>query len=196
MFPDALWQVNTSEQKLYLTFDDGPHPELTPWVLGELHKHKAKATFFCVGSRTSNYPEIIEQIKAEGHKIGHHSFHHKNGWKTKDEVYLHDILVAAEVVGGILFRPPYGKLKRSQFKKLKNRFNIVMWSVLSKDYSRKISKENCLKRVISQSENGSVIVFHDSEKAKENLQYVLPKMLEHFGAKGYSFEVLQTTPSN
>jgi peptidoglycan-N-acetylglucosamine deacetylase len=206
---------NKSKGEIYLTFDDGPIPEITPWVLSTLKKYKAKATFFCVGANIKKHPHILQQIIAEGHSIGNHSFNHLNGWKTKTKKYIENIeMCAQEIVNGVnnhqlssllhtplLFRPPYGKMKQSQYSHLigsgplNTQYSIIMWDVLSGDFDQKISEEKCLKNVLTKTREGSIVVFHDSIKAKKNLVYVLPKFLEYFSEKGFAFSCLNPTLS-
>ncbi len=191
IYSSLLWKVNTREKIIYLTFDDGPIPEVTPWVLEQLKAFDAKASFFCIGENVKKHPEIFAQIQQEKHQIGHHTFNHLNGWKTKNEIYFENVTSGNQVAPSKLFRPPYGKLKRSQIKQLRQHYRIIMWDVLSYDYDIKISKETCWNNVKSNTQAGSIVLFHDSLKAKENLQYTLPKTLEHFSEKGYSFESLE-----
>lgn len=214
LFPTRLWKVSTKENVLYLTFDDGPIPEVTPWVLKQLKKHNAKATFFCIGDNIRKHPEIFQQIISEEHSIGNHTFNHLNGWKTSSEAYLENCLLAEEAILKVsksqrekrkenkekrednlinfkLFRPPYGRLTGKQAQLLqKKRFKIIMWDVLSRDYNRFLSAEKCFRNVITHSRPGSIIVFHDSLKASRNLKIVLPKVLKHFSSLGYCFEKL------
>lgn len=197
VYPDCLWKVDTQEKVLYLTFDDGPIPEVTPQVLAELKKWNAKATFFCIGKNAEANPEIFHQIIADGHTIGNHTYDHLNGWKTSDEVYFDNIEKCAavlnpksEIRNPKLFRPPYGKLKPSQYNVLKESYRIVMWDVLTYDFDLNITKEEVLENTLKNTEAGSVVVFHDSLKAKEKALFALPKVLEHFSQQGYKFEAL------
>jgi peptidoglycan-N-acetylglucosamine deacetylase len=190
-FPSLVWEVKSKEKKMYLTFDDGPHPEHTIFVLDELKKHNAKATFFCIGNNVKQYPQVYKRIIEEGHAIGNHTFQHLNGKSTKDNVYLNDINTASKYIDSRLFRPPYGRIKSSQVKALSNLpkpYKIVMWTVLSGDFDIAITKEKCLKNVISNATNGSIIVFHDSEKAAEKMKHALPIVLNTFTEKGFEFE--------
>jgi len=197
VYRQCLWTVPTTEKVIYLTFDDGPIPHVTPFVLGELKKYNAKATFFCIGKNIDAHPEIFRRITDGGHSIGNHSYDHLNGWQTANEEYYRNIekcddtLVAHKAVNPArLFRPPYGKLKPAQYKFLKERYRIVLWDVLSFDFDIKMSDEKVLNNVITNAEPGSVIVFHDSLKAQQRVEYALPKVLEHFSAKGFKFEKL------
>lgn len=187
LYPSLLWHVPVKEKILYLTFDDGPIPEVTPWVLRELSKRNAKATFFCVGNNVKKNPEVYAQILAEGHEVGNHTFHHLNAWKNSNQDYYTDIELTEKIVASSLFRPPYGKIKLSQIKTLKKRFRIVMWDVLSKDYDKDMTAEDCLKRILRSAKPGSIIVFHDSLKAENRLRLLLPKVLDHYQSLGYTF---------
>jgi len=209
IFSNYVWDVPNLENKIYLTFDDGPTPEITEWVLKELQKHNAKATFFCIGNNIEKYPDIFEKVIADGHSIGNHTNNHLNGWKTSTEEFIknssqwpvvssqNDNASTIRYRSGLntehckLFRPPYGKIKPSQSKKLRQLgFKIIMWDVLSADFDTRISKETCLKNVINNVTTGSIIVFHDSVKAFPNLEYTLPKALKYWAAKGFLFEKL------
>lgn len=195
LFRSFTWDVATVKKVIYLTFDDGPTPEVTNWVLGELQKYNAKATFFCIGKNTVRHPEIMESIIKNGHSVGNHTHKHLNGWRTKKSTYVEDVSIAAKHLSvsekKLLFRPPYGRIKKSQAKILQKRgYEIVMWDVLSADFDTSISEEKCLQNVLNNATNGSIVVFHDSEKASRNLKYVLPKMLAHFKEKDFDFEVL------
>lgn len=191
LFPSIIWRIHGKEKKIYLTFDDGPIPEVTPWVLEILTEFKAKATFFCIGENVRKYPHLYEQIRSLGHQTGNHTQHHLNGWKVSNLDYYHDIEACRKLVDSPLFRPPYGKIKPSQIRYLKNKFKLVMWDVLSKDYDRSLSGEQCLKTVINESREGSIIVFHDSLKAEERLRIALPGVLEHFRKNGFEFARLE-----
>ena len=223
-FPANKGSANQNSKEIYLTFDDGPIPEITPWVLEELSKYNAKATFFCIGENVKKHPEIFQKIISKGHSVGNHTNDHINGWRTNKENYLNNIDKSEKcfrfVVSGLqssvsslqspvsglqsrvnrqktnnkqlttnLFRPPYGKIKPNQANKiLKKGYDIVMWDVLSGDFDLSLSKENCLKNVIKNTNDGSIVVFHDSEKAFKNLEYALPRALDYFSKKGYVFK--------
>ena len=192
-YPSYTWQVKTREKVIYLTFDDGPHEQATPFVLNELKKYNAKATFFCVGKNVSALPTLYNRIIEEGHTTGNHTYNHLNGWKTADAVYLKDVADASNVIHSSLFRPPYGRIRSFQAKNipavLKDpNAKIVMWNVLSGDFDQTISKEQCLKNVVMNANAGSIIVFHDSTKALPLLEYCLPRTLEFFSEKGFRFE--------
>ncbi len=198
--------MKTSSKELYLTFDDGPVSGPTDFVLNELEKADAKATFFCIGDNVNKHPEVFKKIIRQGHRIGNHTFHHLSGWKTKKEKYLENIrLCEAELTrftqdlsrrneqlitnNQQLFRPPYGRIKRSQIKLLTD-FKIIMWDVLTHDYAESLSHDTCLKGSIAATRPGSIIVFHDSHKAEKNLTYVLPRFISHFKNLGYTFHSL------
>lgn len=186
-YPELLWKVRTREKELYLTFDDGPTPYITKWVLDQLQLYNARATFFCLGKNVKNHPTIYKRILREGHSVGNHTYDHKNGWYTKNYNYIKSISKADNLVNSDFFRPPYGRIKKSQIKSLIKKYRIVMWDVLSEDYNQAISGEACANKVMKQSKNGSIIVFHDSRKASKNLKIALPIVLQHFGRKGYRF---------
>jgi peptidoglycan-N-acetylglucosamine deacetylase len=191
-YPGRVWDIETTEKIIYLTFDDGPHPVVTPFVLDELKKYNAKATFFCIGNNVTEYPAIYKRILNEGHRTGNHTQNHLNGWKSKNDVYLDNIAEAANHINSELFRPPYGRIKKSQAEKIgtviKNKEpKIIMWSVLSGDFDIAINNDKCLQNVMKNTKAGSIIVFHDSEKAYPKLEYALPKALKLFYEQGYSF---------
>jgi peptidoglycan-N-acetylglucosamine deacetylase len=195
LFPKMIWKVNSNEKKIYLSFDDGPHPEHTVFVLNELKKYNAKATFFCIGDNVRLHPIVYKRIIEEGHSVGNHTYHHLNGKKTKDNVYIKDIEEAAKYIDSNLFRPPYGQIKKFQAKVLKEMkipYKIIMWTVLSGDFDIKLNKEKCLENVLLKTTNGSIVVFHDSEKAAEKMRYVLPETLKCFSEQGFSFEKIST----
>ncbi len=188
LFPELLWNVPVTSDVIYLTFDDGPHPEITPKVLNILSQFEAKACFFCVGNNVEKYPKTFHQVKDAGHLIGNHTHHHINGWRTPDEVYFKDVERCQKLVQARYFRPPYGKILPSQMRYLKKYYQLVMWSVITYDYDSSVSPEESLKIAISKTQQGSIVVFHDSLKARTNLLYVLPRFLEHFSKRGYRFE--------
>jgi peptidoglycan/xylan/chitin deacetylase (PgdA/CDA1 family) len=201
LFPNYVWDVPNTENKIYLTFDDGPIPEITEWVLEELEKYNAKATFFCIGHNIEKYPDIFEKVITNGHSIGNHTFNHLNGWKTSTEEYLENVKLCESSILNLqskicnlkskIFRPPYGKIKPLQSKKLQQMgYKIIMWDVLSADYDTTISPEKCLENVLKNVSSGSIIVFHDSIKAFPNLKYTLPKALKYWATKGFVFEKL------
>jgi len=194
IFPNYIWDVSNTENKIYLTFDDGPIPEITEWVLEELKKYEAKATFFCIGHNIQKHPEIFEKVNKDGNSIGNHTFNHLNGWKTSTKEYVENVKLCEPSISNPkskIFRPPYGKIKTSQSKKLRHLgYKIIMWDVLSADYDTSISPEKCLDNVLKNVTSGSIIVFHDSIKAFPNLEYTLPKALKYWAAKGFVFEKL------
>jgi peptidoglycan-N-acetylglucosamine deacetylase len=179
-----------------MTFDDGPHPEITPWVLTLLKDYQAHATFFCIGNNVRQYPDVFEQIQAEGHGIGNHTYHHMNGWKAATETYLNDVAMASKLIDSHLFRPPYGRLRNKQAKRLNEVMNgkkakVIMWDVLSADFDRNFSPEECLVNVTDHVQPGSILVFHDSEKAFRNLKEVLPKTLEFLKNQDYMVKKIE-----
>jgi len=190
LFPNFVWRIPDAKGKLYLSFDDGPIPEVTPWVLDTLAEHGAKASFFCVGDNVDRHPDIYTRILEDGHTIGSHTQNHLSGWKSENLDYFLNARKCARRVNSSLFRPPYGKLTRSQAQFLQRHYTIVMWDVLSGDFDTEISAEKCLKNIITSATDGSIIVLHDSLKTKDKLREVLPTMLEHFTALGFSFETL------
>ena len=195
IYHSYTWQVSTNEKELYLTFDDGPHPTITKFVLDQLKQFNAKATFFCIGKNVIAHQEVYQEILNEGHSVGNHTQNHMNGWQTPDEVYLNDISDAASVIDSPFFRPPYGRIRSSQASRIKTAMRrddacLLMWDVLSGDFDQSLSKEKCFENVAKKSEPGSIIVFHDSEKAYPRLGYALPKCLEYFSNKGYLFKNL------
>lgn len=190
LYSRLIWRVPTVEKKIYFTFDDGPVSGPTDFVLDQLETFKAKATFFCIGNNVNKNPLLFDQIRIHGHTVGNHTYNHVKGWSTSDIKYLEDVNACqSEISGSNLFRPPFGRITHSQIKLL-NDFKIVMWDVLSFDYSKSISKERCLNGVLRATRPGSIIVFHDSYKAETNLKHALPRVLDHFSNKGFEFESL------
>lgn len=201
LFPKFVWNINTVKKELYLTFDDGPTPEITDWVLQILQEYDAKATFFCIGKNIESHPDIFQSILKHGHSVGNHTFNHLKGWKTKTKDYLDDVKRTQYLINSKienrqfsyenLFRPPYGKFKNKQSKVLQELgFKIVLWDVLSYDWDKSISEKACLENIIPKAKEGSIIVFHDSVKASRNLKYVLPKVLDYYSKKGFGFKAL------
>jgi peptidoglycan/xylan/chitin deacetylase (PgdA/CDA1 family) len=197
IFPNYLWDIPNNENKVYLTFDDGPTPEITEWALDQLKKYNAKATFFCIGKNIEKYPEIFKKVKEDGHAIGNHTFNHLNGWKIPTEDYIKNTKLCQSAICSLqsavynLFRPPYGKIKSSQSKALRKLgYKIVMWDVLSEDYNQNITPEKCLENVLKNVQSGSIILFHDSVKAFPNLEYALPKTLKFLKDKGFICDVI------
>lgn len=197
-FYNYSWRIKTTKKEIYLTFDDGPVPDFTPWVLDTLNRFHAKATFFCVGENIKKHPLIYRQITDAGHSIGNHTYNHLQGWKTPTNKYIKNILKAESYLqsrmdkqGNKLFRPPHGRIRPIQARKLRKQgYKIIMWDVLSGDFDQSLSKETCLELTIKNIRNGSIVVFHDSDKSFKNLDYVLPKVLEHFTEKGFVFKSL------
>lgn len=212
-YPSLIWNKHRSEKIVYLTFDDGPIPNVTDFVLNTLKSYHAKATFFCIGDNIMKHPSIFDQIRMDGHAIGNHTFNHLKGWKTDDETYTNNFLKCQEITQTTLFRPPYGRIKKSQIRKLSSVFSsqfqvfssqssdqnlptenrelqIVMWDVLSGDFDQSISPEKCYQNVIKNVKNGSIIVFHDSLKAFDRLAYALPKSLQYLSDNGFTFGTL------
>lgn len=193
IFKNQIWKIPAQNKTLYLTFDDGPIPEVTPWVLEVLKHYNVKATFFCIGDNVRKYPEILEHVISQGHSIGNHTFNHLKGWKHSKKEYTNNVLACSNVLptNTSLFRPPYGKITPTQSKYLRRLgYKIIMWDVLSMDYDTTTTKTVCLANVIDNVEDGSIIVFHDSIKAFKNLKYVLPKSLEILKKRGYKFKTL------
>lgn len=190
-FPNFVWKMPSKDKSIYLTFDDGPVPEVTPWVLKTLEDYGAKATFFCVGENVKNNPDIFASILEQGHSVGSHTFNHLNGWSTENIKYFHNVRRGAYEVKSELFRPPYGRLMPKQAMFLQRHYDIVMWDVLSGDFDPTISRERCLNNVIDNASEGSIVVFHDNIKANDNLEYALPRVLEHFIKEGYMFKSIE-----
>lgn len=201
IFPNYVWDFSSKDKVLYLTFDDGPTPEITQWTLNTLKQYNAKATFFCIGNNVNKHPELFHAVLKDGHSIGNHTQDHVKGWETSTKTYIEDVIKAETIINKelattkiklSLFRPPYGQLKKSQGKAvIKLGYKIIMWSVVAFDWEQKISKEQCLKNVINKvSIKNNIIVFHDSMKASRNMMYALPKVLEHFSKKGYIFKAI------
>ncbi len=193
LYPTFTWQKPEIGKKIYLTFDDGPIPGLTEWVLDQLAQYQVKATFFCVGDNIRKHPEVFSWVRTQGHAIGNHTFNHQNGWKTPHEEYIRNVQFCQKFIGTEtkLFRPPYGRITKKQAKQLQQAgYEIIMWDVLSGDFDRKLSPEKCLKKSIAATKAGSIVVFHDNSKAEERLTHTLPRYIEHFLEKGFGFEKL------
>ncbi|WP_396151201.1 polysaccharide deacetylase family protein [Flavobacterium sp.] len=200
IFSNYVWSIPNHEKKVFLTFDDGPIPEITDWVLDQLKVYNYKATFFCIGNNIEKHPEVFNKLIEEGHAIGNHTFNHFKGWNTPNKTYFKEVeLCEVEIqkssivnLKSKLFRPPYGKIKPSQSRRLRKLgYKIIMWDVLSADYKKENSKEKCLENVLKNVESGSIIVFHDSIKAFPNLEYVLPKTLQFLSENGYQCEIIR-----
>jgi peptidoglycan/xylan/chitin deacetylase (PgdA/CDA1 family) len=203
MYRPLLWKVREKEKVIYLTFDDGPYAHATPFVLDQLKKYGAKASFFCIGKNVEAEKEIFERILIEGHRVGNHTQNHVNGWKVSSDQYLENIDQASNVIQSCLFRPPYGRIRFNAIARVKSLIalrakehgihaeaKIVMWDVLSGDFDAHLSPEKCLQNVLKYTEMGSIIVFHDSAKAWERMEYVLPKLLDHYAKMGYQFKAI------
>lgn len=190
LYPGCVWDMPVKEKVLYLSFDDGPHPAITPFVLDELKKNNAKATFFCIGDNVTKYPEVYKRYLEEGHAVGNHTQKHINGWKTRDQEYLQDLQEAGQYIKSNLFRPPYGRIRRSQIKLLHkaNPYQkIVMWNILAGDWVPELSPKRCYQRIKTRISAGDIIVLHESDKAWDRMSYCLPRLLEEFTETGYSF---------
>jgi peptidoglycan/xylan/chitin deacetylase (PgdA/CDA1 family) len=190
LYPSFTWQIPENSRNIYLSFDDGPHPEITPFVLDQLKEYNAKGSFFCIGDNVRKYPATYERIVNEGHTVGNHTQNHLNGWKSTRAEYFENVEAAAVFIDSDLFRPPYGKIKRFQAKQLQESrgLKVIMWSVLSGDFDQTLLPDKCLQNVLLNTHPGSIVVFHDSEKAWKRLAYALPKVLEYFTEKGYFFK--------
>lgn len=190
-----IWDIPVTEKKVFLTFDDGPHPVATPFVLDQLKRYDAKATFFCIGKNVLAEQFLYTQLLNEGHRVGNHTHNHLNGWQTDTAVYLDNVSQASTLIDTDLFRPPYGRITKKQGRLLQQkngeqRFHIIMWDVLSGDFDPSLAPEKCLANVLRKTTGGSIIVFHDSQKAFKNLQYVLPRVLKQLSAAGFTFEAI------
>jgi peptidoglycan/xylan/chitin deacetylase (PgdA/CDA1 family) len=192
-YPTLTWHKSRKEKFVYFTFDDGPIPVVTPFVLNTLKKFNCKATFFCIGDNVDKHPLILADIISEGHTIGNHTYNHLNGWNSSNKNYIENVLKGSKLTSTRIFRPPYGRIKKSQIKEIKRQSpstEVIMWDVLSGDFDKRISKEQCVRNVLKHCKNGSIIVFHDSLKAFERLEYALPKVLENLSKKGFEFRTL------
>lgn len=190
-FPEAIWRMDETEKSCYLTFDDGPIPEITPWVLDLLAQYNIKATFFVVGENVHKYPEIYHRIIEEGHAVGNHTYNHLQGLKTPNKEFYQNIEKTDRLIGSNLFRPPHGLVKRSQYRYLKQKYKLIMWDVISCDYNRNISKMEVLRNVLDFVRPGSIITFHDSIKSEENLKYALPLAIQALQGEGYEFKKIE-----
>ncbi len=190
-YPDFVWRLPTTEKTLYLTFDDGPIPDVTEWVLEQLAQFGAKATFFCIGDNVHRHPGVFKNVQNGGHAIGNHTFNHLNGWKTDDTTYFANITRCQALLPATrLFRPPYGRITRRQARTVLGTHRVVMWDVLSGDFSAALAPETVLRKTLTHAQPGSIVLFHDSLKARRNLEYALPRALAHFSEKDYRFEAL------
>ncbi len=186
-----VWRIKSSEKALFITFDDGPNPYVTPQILEILDAHNAKATFFCVGENVKKYSDVFEMVKSKGHNVGNHTYSHLKGTKTTTKEYIEDIKKASNLIQSKLFRPPYGKIKFRQINRLKKDFKIILWDFITYDYNSKKSPNEIIREIKRRSRNGSIVVFHDSEKAKENVLTVLPLALEFWKKEGYAFKTIE-----
>jgi peptidoglycan/xylan/chitin deacetylase (PgdA/CDA1 family) len=189
-FNGSLWRKRTKEKVVYLTFDDGPVPDPTAWVLDELNTHDVRATFFCIGENAKKNPDLLNRILDEGHSIGNHTHNHLNGWSTNLDEYMRNVELCSEVFSSNLFRPPYGRLTMKQFRNLKKKFQIVFWDVLSVDYDKNLSSADCINNVMNHVRPGSIIVFHDSLKAADRMKIALPEVIDRLKRMKYRFERL------
>lgn len=192
MMPQLIWRIDGDDPIIYLTFDDGPIPEVTPWVVDQLSLFNAKATFFCVGDNVFKHPDIYNLLLENGHSVGNHTYNHISGWSNLRSDYLSNINKASDYIDSNLFRPPYGRITPLKFRSIREQYQVIMWDVLSGDFDGRIDPEICLQNVIKNTKAGSIIVFHDSLKAKKNLEYCLPRVLEHFTLQGYEFAALKS----
>jgi peptidoglycan-N-acetylglucosamine deacetylase len=191
LIPSLTWKVETNDKVVYLTFDDGPHPEITPWVLDQLKAYGAKATFFCVGQNVVNHPKVFQSVLNGGHNVGNHTFNHLSGWSHSQNAYLQNIDACAEVVNSRLFRPPYGRVVPWQIDTIKQKgYQIIMWDILTQDYNANIDIQNAITTTIRKTKPGSIIVFHDSVKAEAQLKQILPAVLQELSSQGYKFKSL------
>lgn len=191
LYKDCYWNFPNEENKIYLTFDDGPTPELLPFILQTLDEYKVKATFFCVGNNIQKHPQLYSEMLSKEHVVANHTFNHLNGWKTPNKIYFRNIKEFDALHESNLFRPPYGRLRKSQMRQLAREYKIILWDVLSYDYDKNISPERCLQNVTANTRSGSVIVFHDNVKAERNLRFALPQFIAAAQRKGFAFDVLK-----
>lgn len=190
IYPQLIWHKSRKEKTIYLTFDDGPIPDVTPRILKVLKTYHIKATFFCVGDNINKHPQLFEQILKEGHVVGNHTYHHLKGWNTSTDAYITDVERCEKLTQSLLFRPPYGRGTRAQYKALKNKYTIIMWDIMSGDFDLNLSPEKCLENVIKHTTNGSIVIFHDNIKATPRVLYALPRAIEHWIEEGYTFKTL------
>ena len=188
LFPECVWRIQKKKKCVYLTFDDGPIPEVTPWVLDTLDHYGVKATFFLVGDNVRRHPELLEEILRRGHSVGNHTMNHLQSIKVTTRTYLRNVALADRLIGSRLFRPPHGLMRWGTARLLKNHFTLIMYDLVTRDYSRKLSGEEVFHNVKRYARKGSIIVFHDSLKAEKNMKYALPKAIEWLKSCGYDFE--------
>lgn len=197
LLPQYTWRQPAADQQIYLTFDDGPIPDVTEFVLAQLAQYQAQATFFCVGENMSRYPDIARQIVAQGHRLGNHTYHHLRGWDTETDIYVQNIALCQAQIELVqphqsqkLFRPPHGRIRRAQFQKIKTDYQVILWDVLTYDFEATLAPAVILRQTLKYTAAGSIVVMHDSVKARRNLQHILPRLLEHFAQRGYRFVTL------
>lgn len=190
IYPQLIWHKCRENKFIYLTFDDGPVPDVTPNILNILKTYNIQATFFCVGENIKKHPEVFEQVLQDGHVIGNHTYHHLKGWQHAVHAYIKDVDQCNEFTQSTLFRPPYGRGTRAQYKALKKEYSIIMWDIMSGDFDVNISPDQCLNNVIKHTRNGSIVVFHDNIKAVPRVLYALPRAIEYWINEGYSFKTL------
>ncbi len=188
LFPGTIWRIPEKEKCVYLTFDDGPIPGITPWVLDILDKYQVKATFFCVGDNVRKYPEVYQMVLERGHRVGNHTFNHIQGIQYWTKNYVANVEKASEFIDSLLFRPPHGHMRRPQIFRLRKKYKIIMWDVVTRDYSPHMTPKGVFNVVKNYTRNGSIIVFHDSVKAERNLRGTLPKAIEWLQKEGYQFK--------
>lgn len=191
LLPQCYWSLPNAQNKIYLTFDDGPTPKVLPFILQTLDEYKVLATFFCVGENMRKHPHLVSEMLKRNHAIGNHTYNHLSGWRVKSKAYFENAEKADEVYKSNFFRPPYGRIRKSQVKHLSKKYKIIMWDVLSYDYDKNTGPKTCYKNVIDNTKSGSLIVFHDNQKAFANLQYALPKSIEYLLNKGFVFDVIK-----
>lgn len=188
LYPSLLWKMPKGDKKIYITFDDGPHPSITPKVLEILKKFNAKATFFCVGNNVNKYKETFEMIINDGHSVGNHTYNHEKGWNTKTKEYVESVNKTRLLINSDLLRPPHGRITSEQIRALKKDYRLITWSVISYDWDKSLTPEECFENVIRKSDDGSIIVFHDSEKSVRNMIPALTKVLQYYSDRGFTFE--------
>lgn len=187
-YPSLVWEMPRDEKKIFLTFDDGPHPIITPKIIDLLRRYDAKATFFCIGRNVEANKDIFNMILKEGHSVGNHTYNHDRGWRTATKDYIESVERANEHINSNLFRPPHGRIKYSQIRALQQKYKIITWTVISYDWDKSITSDDCFNNIIRNADSGSIIVFHDSEKAINNMLPALEKVLEYYKSKGFTFE--------
>lgn len=190
LIPSITWRMPSDGNTVYLTFDDGPHPEITPWVIAELDKYDAKATFFCVGDNVRKYPETAKLLLDNGHRLGNHTYNHLNGWNTQNFAYLRNISLCDNYTKSALFRPPYGKIGMNQLLAVRKKYKIIYWSILSRDFEADLDIKESLGYMKANTHAGSIVLFHDSIKAEKNMKQMLPEFLAHLAQQGYNFKTL------